>query len=139
MKNVADLLGRIFIAFIFLYEVYDTIGFYKQTKQTMTDYNISWNQDVLLIGILIILILGSIMVLIGYLTTLGAILLLFYWIPFTFIVYSFWDDPEEIRRLQSLYFMRNMAIAGGLLLLVANGSGKYSVKRLLHVMRLPKD
>lgn len=139
MKDIADLLGRFFIALIFLYEVYETVGFYKQTKQTMTDYNITWNQDLLLMGVLMVLILGSVLVLIGYLSNFGAFLLLLYWIPFTFIVYSFWNDPEDIKRLHSLYFMRNMAIAGGLLLLIAHGSGKYSVKRMLHVLRLPNE
>ena len=139
MKDIADLVGRFFIAIIFLYEVYDTVGFYKQTKQTMTDYSITWHQDILLIGVLAILILGSVLVLIGYLSNFGAFLLLLYWLPFTFIVYSFWNDPAEIKRLHSLYFMRNMAIAGGLLLLIAHGSGKYSVRRMIHVMRLPKE
>lgn len=139
MKDIADLLGRFLIAFIFLYEVYDTVGFFKHNKQTMTDYGITWNQDILLGGVVFLLVLGSFLVLIGYLTTFGSILLLLYWLPFTFIVYSFWNDPEDIKRLHSLYFMRNMAIAGGLLLMIAHGSGKYSVKRMLHVMRLPKD
>lgn len=139
MKDIADLLARFFISLIFFYEVYDTVGFWKQTKMTMTNYGIEWNQDILLIGVLIFLVLGSIMVLIGYYANVGAVLLLLYWLPFTFIVYSFWDDPEELKRLHSLYFMRNLAICGGLLLLMVNGTGKYSVRRLLHVLRLPKD
>lgn len=139
MKDIADLLARFFISFIFFYEVYDTIGFYNQNKLTMTAYGITWNQDVLLIGVLLFLLIGSIMVLIGYYANVGAFLLLFYWLPFTMIVFSFWNDPIEIRRLSSLQFMRNMAICGGLLLLVANGSGKYSVRRLIHVLRLPDD
>ena len=84
------------------------------------------------------LILGAIMVLIGYYANVGAILLLTYWLPFTLIVYSFWNDPQPLQRLNALYFMRNLAVCGGLLLLIANGAGKYSVKRLIHVMRLPK-
>ena len=139
MKNIADLLGRICIALIFIYEVYDTIAYYKQTKMTMTSYNITWNQDILLFGILFFLIVGSILVLLGYYSNIGAFFLLLYWLPFTFIVFSFWNDPEEIRRLTSLQFMRNVAICGGLLLLIANGSGKYSVRRMLYVLRLPKE
>jgi len=139
MKDIADLLGRFMIAFIFFYEVYDILGFFKHNKQTMTDYGITWHQDLLLGGVVLLLLVGSILVLIGYLTTFGSILILLYWLPFTFIVYSWWNDPEDIKRLHSLYFMRNMAIAGGLLLLIAHGSGKYSIKRMLHVMRLPND
>lgn len=139
MKDIADLLARIFISFIFLYEVYDMIGFYNNNKLTMTTYGITWQQDVLLIGVLLFLIVGSLLVLFGYYANIGAFLLLFYWLPFTMIVFSFWNDPEEIRRINSLQFMHNMAICGGLLLLIANGSGKYSVRRLIHVLRLPDD
>ncbi|HMR88273.1 MAG TPA: DoxX family protein, partial [Saprospiraceae bacterium] len=64
--------------------------------------------------------------------------LILYWLPFTLIVYSFWDDPQEYQRLHALYFMRNLAMIGGLLLLMANGAGKYSIKRLIYIMRLPQ-
>jgi putative oxidoreductase len=85
-----------------------------------------------------ILLLGGILVLIGYFARFGAILLLMYWLPFTLIVYSFWDDAPEYKRVHALYFMRNLALCGGLFLLIANGAGKYSVKRLIYIMKLPK-
>jgi len=138
MKDIADLLARFFIAFIFFYEAYDTIYFWKQTKETMTTYGITWNQDFLLISLIVVLLIGGTMVLIGYYANIGAFLLLLYWVPFTMIVFSFWNDPVEVKRLHSLQFMRNMAICGGLLLFIANGAGKYSVRRLLHTLRLPK-
>ncbi len=68
----------------------------------------------------------------------GAVLLLVYWLPFTLIVYSFWDDAPEYKRVHALYFMRNLALCGGLFLLIANGAGKYSVKRLIYIMKLPR-
>ena len=139
MKDYADLLARICVAFIFLYEAYDSIAFFKPTKETMTAYGINWNQDILLIGVIFCLILGSIMILIGYYASIGGFLILLYWLPFTFIVYSFWNDPLEIRRVNSLYFMRNMGVAAALLLLMANGAGKFSVRRILHTLRLPEQ
>lgn len=139
MKDIADLLARISISFIFFYEMYDILGFWKQNKITMTSYGITWNQDILLGGIILFLLVGGLMVLIGYYANFGAFLLLLYWLPFTLVVFSFWNDPDDVRRLTSLQFMRNMAICGGLLLLIANGSGKYSVRRLLHVLKLPDD
>ncbi len=138
MKDIADLLGRICMALIFVYEAFDTILFFNNTKRTMAEYGITWKPDLLLGIVITFLILGAIMVLIGYFASFGALLLLAYWLPFTLIVYSFWDDPQSIQRLNALYFMRNLAVCGGLLLLAANGAGKYSVKRLIHVMRLPK-
>ncbi len=138
MKDLADLIGRVFISLIFFFEVYDTIGFWQNTKDTMTSYGITWNQDLLILAMLVFLIFGSLMVLIGYYANIGAFFLLLYLVPFTLIVFSFWNDPIEYRRVNSLQFMRNMAICGGLLLLIANsGAGKYSIKRMLHVLRVP--
>jgi uncharacterized membrane protein YphA (DoxX/SURF4 family) len=139
MKDVADLLARIFISLIFFYEAFDSIIFFKNTKETMTAYGVTWQQDLLLSGVIFLLIVGSLLVLIGYYSRVGSWMILLYWIPFTMIVYSFWNDPLEIRRLHSLYFMRNMGVAAALLLIIVNGSGKYSIRRMLHVLRLPKN
>lgn len=138
MKGIADLLGRIFLSTIFIYEVIETMLFYNRAKDTMTEYGITWMQDGLLIGLLIMMSIGAILVIIGYSARLGATLLLLVWVPFTFIVYSFWNDPPELQEQSLLYFTRNLAVIGGLLMLLANGSGEYSVRRLIHVMRLPK-
>ena len=138
MKDIVDLIARGLLACIFLYEAYDSIIFFNSTKETMTDYGIHWSQDLLLIGSIFLLLLGGILVLIGYHPNFGSVLLLLYWVPVTFIVYSFWNDPPGVRRINSVMFMKNLAIIGGLLFVFVNGTGKYSVKRLLHVLRLPK-
>lgn len=138
MKDIADLIARGLIACIFLYEAYDSIIFFNSTKGTMAEYGINWSQDLLLIGAIFLLLLGGILILIGYHPNFGAVLLLLYWVPVTFIVYSFWNDPPGVRRINSIMFMKNLAIIGGLLFVFVNGTGKYSVKRLLHVLRLPK-
>lgn len=130
MKDVIDLLGRILLSIIFLYEAYDSIAFFKANKATMTDYGITWNQDFLLYASIFLLLLGGTLLLMGYRSSFGAWCLLIYWIPVTFVVYSFWNDPEEIRRVNSLMFMKNLAVAGGLMMMIVNGAGKYSVKRI---------
>ncbi len=139
MKEVADLLARIFVSFIFFYEAFDSVVFFRNTKETMSLYGVTWQQDILLSGVIFVLIVGSILILLGYYSRIGAFLILLYWLPFTFIIYSFWNDPIELRRIHSLYFMRNMGVTAALLLILVNGSGKYSVRRMLHVLRLPKN
>ena len=66
MKDFLDLVGRILISTIFLYEAYDSIYYFHFTKRTMTEYGLNWSQDLLLTGAIILLVLGGIMVLIGY-------------------------------------------------------------------------
>lgn len=138
MKDTLDLIARIFLGLLFLYEAFDTLVFFKETKVTLSSYNITWGQDVILVGMIALLLIGGTLVLIGYYARVGAFLLLLYWIPFTFIVYSFWNDPTDLMRMSIMNFMKNLALAAGLLLLVVNGSGKFSVNRVIHVLRLPE-
>lgn len=138
MKDFIDLLGRIFMSLIFFWEAYDSIVFFDSVKRTMTNYGITWNQDFLLVTVIVFLIIGGLFILIGYKASTGAVLLLIYWVPVTFMVYSFWNDPVSERRMQSILFMKNMAIIGGLLMIVVNGAGRFSIKRLLAASRPPK-
>lgn len=138
MKDIADLLGRICLSVIFLFEAIDSILFYDSTVVTMQNYGVTFWPNIWLSIAILGLILGSVLMMIGYFARVGATLCLLYWLPFTFIVYSFWNDPPELEQLTFLRFTTNMAVTGGLLLLLANGSGKYSVKRLIHRLRLPK-
>ncbi len=137
MKHLLDLIARIFIALIFLFEGFDSAIYFQDTKEKMTLYGINWQQDFLLFGAIFLLFLGGILVLIGYRAKFGALLLLCYWVPVTFIVHSFWNDPADIQRIQSVLFMRSLAIVGGLLFVYVNGSGKYSVRRLFATSRVP--
>ena len=130
MKDIIDLIGRILISFIFLYEAYDSIFYFNETKAAMSAYGIENHQNFLLYGAIFLLVLGGISVLTGYRSGLGAFMLAVYWIPVTFIVHSYWNDPPDQQRMQAILFMKNLAILGGLLIVWGNGSGKYSIKRL---------
>jgi putative oxidoreductase len=130
MKDIFDLVGRIFISFIFFFEAYDTLFFYKDTKDQMTAYGLLWQQDFLINGAIFLLIIGSLLILLGYRPSLGAIFINLYWLPVTFILYPFWDAEPSLRRDMSLHFMKNIAISGGLFLVLVNGAGRWSMRRL---------
>lgn len=137
MYHLFDLIGRIMMSAIFVFEAIDSILYADQTKQTMAEYGIFWKQDLLLYLSIAMLVVGALMLLVGYRVKFGVWLLLIYWLPVTCLVYSFWNDPVETQRLNAIFFMRNIAIAGGLLIIAANGAGKYSIKRLMQVSRIP--
>lgn len=137
MKDLVDLIARILLAFIFLFEAYDSITYFQSTKNMMTEYGLTWRQDLLLSCAIFGLILGGTLILIGYRSSFGAFLVLLYWLPVTFIVHSFWNAAPELRRLESIHFMKNLAITGGLLMVWVNGSGRYSVKRLFATFKVP--
>jgi len=138
MKDWTDLLARILLAGVFLYEAVDSFIFFHDVQEAMTIYGLTWKQDLLLGGAIVLLSIGGILFLLGYRMGLAGLLVLMYWIPVTFIVYSFWNDPREEIRLNAIIFAKNLAIAGGVLLLMIKGSGKFSIKRLEQVSRIPK-
>ncbi|MFK7809093.1 MAG: DoxX family protein [Saprospiraceae bacterium] len=138
MKDIVDLIARICLALIFLWEAWDSIAHYQATKAAMDGYNITFAQDFFLVAAIILMIVGGALLLTGYRSGFGAILLLLFYIPSTFIIHSWWNDPIEIQREQSILFMKNIAIIGGLLMVYVNGSGRYSIKRLFATTRVPR-
>jgi putative oxidoreductase len=136
MRDVIDLIGRIFLSAIFIFEACDTIWYFERTKREMAALGWTTNQDTLLHGSVLLLALGGLLVLFGYRSTLGSLLLLCYWVPITFITHDFWNAPKDELRLQSILFMKDVAIIGGLLMLMGKGSGRYSVRRLLATTRV---
>jgi putative oxidoreductase len=137
MRDITDLIGRIFLSAIFIFEAIDTILYFGKTKEVMTENGLTWSQDLLLFGAVFLLVMGGLMVLTGYRSTLGAIMLLIYWVPVTVIVHDFWNtQTNSDLRYHSILFMKNFAIIGGLLMLIGKGSGRYSIRRLFATTRV---
>ncbi len=139
MKDIADLIGRILLGALFLFEAYSGVLFLDKTKIVMENYGITWHPDFWIFLVIFLLILSSTLLIIGYRVKLAVVLLLLYWIPATLITYNFWDvtDTLQLRRMNLIDFMKNMGIAGGLFLIWANGSRKYSIKSLFATFRVP--
>ncbi|MEO7174756.1 MAG: DoxX family protein [Saprospiraceae bacterium] len=135
-KDIVDLIARVLLSFIFIFDAIDSIKFRESTIQQMAEYGLTWNPHFLLNLGIGCLILGGLMLLLGYRSSFGAFLLLLYWVPVTVIVHSYWNEPLNLQREQSLHFMKNLAITGGLLLVYVNGSGKYSIRRLFATTRV---
>ena len=136
MKDILDLFGRLFLGAFFLYEVVDFIFYADAIQEKMTLYGLTWRQDLLLNGAILCMLLGSVLVLIGYRSSFGAFLLLGYWLPVSLIVHAFWNYPDAEQREQFEQLMKNLAICGGLLLVLVNGSGRFSVKRLFSTVKV---
>ena len=119
IKKIADLAGRLIIGLFFFFEAVDSIVYFPDMKATLSSYGINWAQDFLIVASIVILVLGSVMVIIGYFASVGATLLLIYWFTFTLIVYPFWLEDVGDKTLTINFFSRNMALCGGLLILIA--------------------
>jgi putative oxidoreductase len=136
MRDAIDLIGRIFLSTIFIFEAIDSILYFDKNMNSMREYGFNNNLDNYLYFSIFLLLTGGLMVLFGYRSTFGSVLLLCYWIPVTLVVHDFWNAPKEQLRLESILFMKDIAIIGGLLMLMGKGSGRYSIKKLLATTRV---
>ncbi len=121
MQALIQLLARFFIAFVFLMSGLGKIMNLSGTQQYMAQYGMPLTY-VFLIGAICVELLGGLSVLTGYKAKWGAFILFLFLIPTTLIFHTEFSDQTQV-----IMFMKNLAIIGGLLLLVSHGAGKISL------------
>ena len=78
-------------------------------------------------------IVGGLSILTGTFARFGALALFLFLIPTTLLFHDFWSFDGQERQMQMVSFLKNLAIMGGLSLLLGFGAGKVSVdQRLSH-------
>ncbi len=118
MKDYAELLGRILMAFIFIMAGVSKIGNYAGTQGYMDSMGVPG----MLLPLVILTEVGcGLMILLGYKTEIAATLLAGFTLIAAFIFHNNMSD-----QMQMIMFMKNLAITGGLLFLLVHGAGRLS-------------
>lgn len=117
-KAPLDLVGRVFLSVIFIVAGYGKIGGYEGTVGYMESMGVP---GALLPLVILAELGGGIALLIGLLTRPVAIALAGFCVISGVIFHGGADQMQQIM------LMKNFAIAGGLLVLAANGAGAWSV------------
>lgn len=126
-EQISPLVGRLLMAWFFLGEVRWRIENWEGTVGLMHLRHIS-NADLLLVLALMVMILGGLALVLGYHTRQGALLLFGFTILVSVFVHDYWRIGNPIDRSADYeLFIRNMAVAGGLLLLVGLGPGPFAL------------
>ncbi len=81
----------------------------------------------LLAGATALELLGAVSLLLGWRARLGATALLAFLVPVTLVFHAFWAAQGAEVQLQTVEFLKNVAIGGGLLAVIAAGPGAVSV------------
>ena len=121
LSSVAELGGRVFLAAIFLISGLGKIGAYAGTAAYMASVGVP---AVLLPLVIATEVLGGLAIVLGWKTRVVAFLLAGFTLLAALIFHSNFAD-----QMQMIMFLKNIAIAGGFLLLVANGPGPWSLDR----------
>ena len=121
MANVIDLLGRIFISVLFFLNGIFKIRNYDGTIEWMETYDLP---GIMIIPAIIIEIIAPILIVIGYKTKIAATLLFLFCISTAFIFHNDFSN-----QMQLTAFLKNIALAGGFMFLIANGARAYSLDK----------
>jgi putative oxidoreductase len=122
------LIGRILLSLIFLVSAAGKLFNFNGTAGMMSAKGFPV-ASLFLVGALAFELLGGLSVLTGYKARLGAAALIIFLIPTTLIFHNFWAVQGMEQQMQAANFLKNVAIAGGLALLVAYGPGPLSIDK----------
>ncbi len=128
INQFGPLVGRILLSLIFLISGLGKIGGFAGTAGYMASKGLPM-ADVLLVITIVIEVGAALMIIAGYKARLGATALFLWMIPVTFIFHNFWAVPAAEQQIQQIMFMKNLGLMGGMLYIMAFGSGPMSVKK----------
>ncbi len=115
-----DLVGRLLIALIFITAGYAKIGGYAGTQGYMEAMGVA---GALLPLVILAELGGGILIVLGLFTRYAALALAGFSLLSGFLFHGSGDEMQQIN------LMKNVAMAGGFLFLVAQGAGRISLDR----------
>jgi putative oxidoreductase len=123
LHSIAAPVGRIFISLIFVYSGIGKISGYAGTQGYMEAMGVP---GALLPLVIAVEILGGLAVMLGWHTRIAAFLLAGFTLLSGILFHGNIGD-----QMQMIQFMKNVAIAGGFLMIVSQGGGAFSLDNRL--------
>ncbi len=117
--NLADLVGRILMSVIFLVSGLDKAFDYAATRAYMELHGVL---GAFLPVAIVLELVGAVAITIGYKTRVFAFLLAAFVLLTALLFHADFDDP-----VQQGQFMKNLAMVGGFLVILARGPGDWSL------------
>ena len=118
-QNLTELGGRILLASLFLISGVGKISAYSATAGFMASAGVP---GALLPVVIAVEVLGAAAVIVGWQTRIVAFLLAGFSLLSALIFHNDFAD-----QIQMVMFLKNLSIAGGFLVLVAHGAGRFSL------------
>ena len=121
--HIIELIGRIFLSALFLIEGIGKLFTQEQVITYMDDYGVP---DILFIPAVIVEILFPLLLIVGYKTRLAALVMTLFTLTVAIIFHTDFSDG-----MQLISFLKNLAIAGGFMIIIACGTNKFSIDHFL--------
>ena len=127
-QDTLALIGRVLIALLFIPAGFGKLTGFAGAAGYIASAGLPLPQLGAAIAIVVELGLG-IMLLVGFKSRLAAIVIAVFTVAAAIFFHNYWAMPAEKAYVNQLMFFKNLAIAGGLLLIAAFGPGRYSIDK----------
>jgi putative oxidoreductase len=128
MTNAAALAGRTLLALIFIVSGFGKITGFSATAALMASKGLPF-AEVLLVGTIAIEFLGGILLVAGFKARWAAAAIFLFIIPTTVVFHNPTGLSGAEAQAQMINLMKNVAIMGGMLMVMAFGPGAWSIER----------
>jgi putative oxidoreductase len=126
LEKGSALLGRFLLSLIFILSGFMKISGWTQTAGYMSAEGFPM-VSVMLAGTILVEMAGGLGLLVGFRARIAAGILFLFMIPTTLIFHNFWAPQGPERMDNMAHFLNNLAVMGGLLMVVALGAGALSL------------
>ena len=153
IQRIVTVAARVLLALIFLMSaVGNKIPKFSDVAGVMGNQGVPAPQ-LMLVGAIAFLILGSLSLIVGFKARIGATLLLIFLVLATYFFHDFWTWPQDamwvlssnsevklpVAQIEMISFMKNLALMGAMLFIIANGAGPMSVDAKLAAKESSQD
>ena len=124
LQELSAPIGRLFLSMIFIFSGFTKITGYAATQGYMEAMGVP---GMLLPLVIAVELFGGLAILFGFKARLVAILMAGFSVVSALLFHQFWIDESQMNP-----FMKNIAMAGGFLMIFAHGAGAYSIDNSNH-------
>ena|SRR5579872_7213349 len=126
-EKISPFFGRVALVWFFLSVIGDFLNNFHGVDVQLTSKHVPLAPLVIVVA-LVLLVIGCFSLLFGYHAKHGAVLLFGLTVVAAVVLHDFWHIPEGANRTAEFdIFARDMAICGGLLLMVGLGAGPFAL------------
>lgn len=124
--DLAALVGRIFLAVLFLTGGISQIGNLQGATAYATANGLPLANIAVIIGI-VLQIGGALALILGFYTRLGAFALFLFTAAAIVFFHRFWEKTGQAAMMDQIQFFKDLALCGGFLVVMAFGPGRLSL------------
>lgn len=138
LRRILNLLARILLGAVFLMTAAGhLVPDFNKVVDSLEARAMPLAQAMLAGGVLVLL-LGSLSIIIGFYARIGALLLFVFLLVSCVFIHTFWQLEGDLRENEMVHFLKNLALMGAMLFIMAHGAGPLSVDAWRGRGRMPQ-